>query len=446
MRLRWATLGLAACLLLLAGLIAWGLGSEFVPRLSEGAVVIGLLRMPGTSLDESTHLNTQIERMLLQRFPDEIEHVWSRIGSPEVATDAGSVEETDMFVTLKPRENWSRARTQDQLVSQMDRAVDDIPGQLVAFTQPIEQRINEMISGARSDVALKLYGEDFTTLVAKGRELEAVLRSVDGCADLSRKQIAGLPILRVRIKQDQIARYGVPAEAVLDLVESLGGKVVGNVIEEQLPFPLLVRLPDDLRQSPESIESIPVATSLGERIPLSRLADVKVEQGPKIIYREWGKRHLTVQCNVRGRDTGGFVAEARHKIDEQVELPDGYSLNWGGQFENMERARKRLMLVVPAALAMIVVLLYFTYRNVPDTLFVFASVPFACAGGVLTLWGRDMPISISAAVGFITLSGVSVLNGMILVSFLRNLLHEGLPAGGGSREGVPYGSVGAPGR
>jgi cobalt-zinc-cadmium resistance protein CzcA len=429
MRLRAATVGLALCLLFGAGLIAWGLGSEFVPRLSEGAVVIVLLRMPGTSLEESTHLNTQIEKMLLQRFPEEIEHVWSRTGSPEVATDAGSVEETDLFVTLKPREKWKHARTQEELVALMEQAVDDIPGQLVAFTQPIEQRINEMISGARSDIALKLYGEDFDTLVDKGREIEAVLRAVDGCADLSHKQISGLPILRVRVKQDQIARYGVPAQSVLELVESLGGKVVGDVIEGQLPFPLLVRLPDGLRQSPETIESIPVATATGERIPLSRLADVKVEQGPKIIYREWGKRHLTVQCNVRGRDMGGFVAEARQKIAEKVELPDGYRIEWGGQFENMERAQKRLMIVVPAALATIVVLLYLTYRNVVDTAFVFASVPFACVGGVLTLWMRAMPISVSAAVGFITLSGVSVLNGMILVSFLRNLLDEGMPAG-----------------
>ncbi|HEY7313468.1 MAG TPA: CusA/CzcA family heavy metal efflux RND transporter [Gemmataceae bacterium] len=435
MRLRWATVGLAACLLLLAGLIALGMGSEFVPRLSEGAVVIGLLRMPGTSLEESTHLNTQIEKMLLQRFPDEIEHVWSRTGSPEVATDAGSVEETDMFVTLKPREKWTaknkdgkRVATQDELVALMETAVDDIPGQLVAFTQPIEQRINEMISGARSDIALKLYGENFATLVSKGQELESVLREIDGCADLSHKQIAGLPILRVRIKQDQIARYGVSAEAVLDLIESLGGKVVGNVIEGQLPFPLLVRLPDEMRQSPESIASIPVATASGERIPLSRLAEVKVEKGPKIVFREWSKRYLTIQANVRGRDIGSFVAEAREKIAEKVELPDGYRLDWGGQFENMERAQKRLMIVVPAALAMIVVLLYLTYRNVVDTAFVFASVPFACVGGVLTLWARGMPISVSAAVGFITLSGVSVLNGMILVSFLRNLLNEGLPA------------------
>ncbi|MGH7223064.1 MAG: efflux RND transporter permease subunit, partial [Gemmataceae bacterium] len=436
MRLRWATVGLAACLLLLAGLIALSLGSEFVPRLSEGAVNIALMRMPGTSLEESTQLNTEMERLLLKNFPDEIEHIWSRVGGPEVATDAGSIEESDMFITLKPRDKWKRAKTQDELVAQMEKTVDDIPGQIVAFTQPIEMRINEMISGARADIALKLYCENIDKpveqvideLVETGRALEKVLRDIDGCADLGHKQIDGLPILRVHIKQDQIARYNIPAEAVLDLIESLGGKVVGNVIEGQLPFPLLVRLPERIRQSPESIAAIPVATSSGERIPLSRLADVQMVSGPKIIFREWGKRLLTVQCNVRGRDMGSFVAEARDKIAEKVELPDGYRIDWGGQFENMERAQKRLMIVVPAALAMIVVLLYLTYRNVVDTLFVFASVPFACVGGVLTLWARAMPISVSAAVGFITLSGVSVLNGMILVSFLRNLLSTGVPA------------------
>jgi cobalt-zinc-cadmium resistance protein CzcA len=435
MRLRWATVGLAVCLLLLAGLIAIGLGSEFVPRLSEGAVDISLMRMPGTSLEESAQLNTEMERLLLKNFPNEVEHVWSRTGGPEVATDAGSIEETDMFVTLKPREKWTkknkdgkRITTQDELVAEMEKTVDDIPGQIVSFTQPIEMRLNEMISGARADVALKLYGDDIDTLVAKGHELESVLRAIDGCADLATRQISGLPILRVRIKQDQIARYNIPAEAVLDLIESLGGKVVGNVIEGQLPFPLLVRLPDGIRQSPESIASIPVAASSGERIPLSRLADVQVVSGPKVILREWGKRHLTVQCNVRGRDMGSFVAEARQKIHDQVDLPDGYRIDWGGQFENMERAQKRLMIVVPAALAMIVLLLYLTYRNVVDTAFVFASVPFACVGGVVLLWVRAMPISVSAAVGFITLSGVSVLNGMILVSFLRDLLNRGVPA------------------
>jgi cobalt-zinc-cadmium resistance protein CzcA len=305
--------------------------------------------------------------------------------------------------------------------------VDDIPGQLLWFTQPIEQRINEMISGARCDVALKLYGPDLDTLLARGKELEAVLRSLEGCQDLATQQVSGLPMLRVRIKQEEVARYGVPAEAVLSLIQSLGGKVVGDVVEGQLRFPLAVRLPEGLRHSPESVASIPVAAASGELIPLSRLADVEVVQGPKVIFRDWGRRRLAIQCNVRGRDVGSFVAEAQQKIAALGPLPRGYALEWGGQFENMERARRRLLIVVPLALGLIGVLLSLTYRHVRDTAIVFASVPFACVGGVAALWARGMPLSVSAAVGFITLSGVSVLNGMILVSRLRGLSAEGLP-------------------
>jgi len=282
LRCRLATVGLAACALVFAGLLALGMGSEFVPRLSEGAVVIGLLRMPGTSLDESIELNTQMERHLLEKFP-EIAHVWSRAGAPEVATDAGSIEETDLFITLKPRDRWRPGvRTQGELVELMEQEVDDIPGQLLYFTQPIEQRINEMISGARSDIALKLFGDDLDVLLAKRKELEAVLRSVEGCADLATKQVSGMPILRVRIKQEEIARYGVPAETVLALIQSLGGKVIGNVVEGQIPFPLAVRLPEELRYHPDAVANIPVATAAGERLPLSRLADVQVVEGPKL--------------------------------------------------------------------------------------------------------------------------------------------------------------------
>ena len=264
-------------------------------------------------------------------------------------------------------------------------------------------------------------------LQKKARELEAVLRSIPGCADLLSQQISGQPLLRIQVKQDQIARYGVSAEKVLSLVRSLGGSTQGSVVEGQLRFPLVARLPDKLRQSPKTIGSILVATASGERMPLSRLADVRILDGPRIIFREWGKRRVTIQCNVRERDVGSFVAEAQDRIARQVSLPTDYRLEWGGQFENMQRARQRLLIVVPAALLLIVVLLYWTYRRLVDTLYVFASVPFACVGGILALWVRDMPLSVSAAIGFITLSGVSVLNSMLLVSFLRNLLAEGWP-------------------
>lgn len=421
-------LGLAACSLALALMIALGLGSEFVPRLSEGDIVLGILRPPGTSLDESVRINTRIEQSLLAAFPDEVSHIWTRVGAPAVATDAGTVEESDMFISLKPPHDWTKAASQEELVEQMLAEVDDIPGQTVWFTQPIEQRINEMISGVRSDIALKLFGDDFDTLLAKGRELASVLQSVRGCVDLAVDQIAGQPVLRVEIKQDQIARYGVPAEAVLNLIESIGGKPLGEVVEGRLRFPLVVRLPEALQESPETIAALTVAAASGERIPLSRLADVRVVYGPRRVWREFGKRRITVKCNVRGRDLGSFVAEAQQKISQDVELPErGYWLQWGGQFENLERAKSQLAVVVPLSLALVVLLLYSTYREITDTLFVFASVPFACVGGILALWVRDMPLSLSAAVGFITLSGVSVLNSMVVVSRVRGLRAEGLP-------------------
>ena len=344
-----------------------------------------------------------------------------------MATDASGVEMTDLFIALKPRERWKRAGTQDELVALMEHEVAEIPGQINWFTQPIEQRINEMISGVRSDVAVKLFGDDFDTLVKYARELEGILRDVRGCVDLATEQIAGQPMLQIRIRQDQIARDGVSARLVLDIVESVGGIELGDVIEGQIPFPLTARLPEQLRSSPSAIADILISTPAGEHIPLSRLADVTLIEGPKTISREWSKRRITVQCNVRGRDVGSFVAEAQQKIDEQLHLPEGYRIDWGGQFENLQRAKTRLAIVVPVALAMIVVLLYFTYHDLTDTAIVFASVPFACIGGIMALALRNMPLSISAAIGFITLSGVSVLNSMVLVSALRHLVHDDVP-------------------
>jgi cobalt-zinc-cadmium resistance protein CzcA len=427
LRYRYLVLSVALGSLVMAATLALSFGSEFVPRLSEGAIVIGIVRPPGTSLEESIRVNTQIERMLLEIFPDEVSHAWSRVGAPEVATDAGSVEMTDLFVELKPRELWKRASTQDELVELMEGEVSDIPGQIIWFTQPIEQRINEMISGVRSDVAVKLFGDDFDTLVKYARELEGILRDVRGSVDLATEQIVGQPVLQIRIRQDQVARYGVSALLVLDTVQSIGGIELGDVIEGQIPFPLTARLPEHLRSNPDAIKDILISTPAGEHIPLSRLADVTLIEGPKTISREWSKRRITVQCNVRGRDVGSFVAEAQAKIDEQLKLPEGYRIDWGGQFENLQRAKVRLAIVVPVALAMIVVLLYFTYHNLTDTAIVFASVPFACIGGITALALREMPLSISAAIGFITLSGVSVLNSMVLVSALRELLHGGTP-------------------
>ncbi len=422
-----AVVGFALSLLVLSfGFIAPNLGTEFVPRLSEGAMVINVVRLAGTDLEETIRYNSQIERVLLEKFPDEIVHVWSRVGTAEVATDPMGTELTDLFVTFRPRDEWKRATTQEELTILIQQELRDLPGPRFAMTQPIEMRMNEMISGVRSDVAAILYGDDLDVMVSKATEIEQILKSIEGAADVKVEQVTGQPVLQIRIRQDEIARYGISANAVLDLVESLGSKQVGEVYEGQLRFPLVIRLPEDVRAGRQSIESILVATPTGERIPLSRLATIETVEGPNTINREWYQRRITVEANVRGRDMGSFVAEARRRVAEEILLPAGrYRVEWGGQFENLERAQARLMLVVPIALLLIFALLYMTYRNTVDSIRVFTGVPFAWIGGIIALWIRGMPFSISAAIGFIALSGVAVLDDMLLVSTIRKLRRQG---------------------
>jgi cobalt-zinc-cadmium resistance protein CzcA len=429
MRHKFAVLLFAAAVLFAAfGVVAPRLGSEFIPRLSEGALAINVVRLAGTDLDESIRYNTQMERTILKEFPDEVEHVWSRVGMAEVATDPMGVELTDMFIVLKPRAAWTKARTQEEFTALLSRTLRDLPGQKLSFSQPIDLRLNEMATGVRSDLAVKLFGDDFDTLVEKASEIEQALRTIPGAADVNTEQITGQPMLQIKIKQDEIARYGVPAKAVLDLVESIGSLPLGEVVEGQLRFPLVVRLPERLRSDREAIGSILVATPSGERIPLERLASIDVVEGPSTITREWGQRRITVSCNVRGRDIGSFVAEAQRRIATKIQLPAGrYHLEWGGQFEHLIRARQRLTIVVPLALALIFTLLYLTYHNLVDALRVFTGIPFAWVGGIFALWLRGMPFSLSAAIGFIALSGVAVLDDMILVSYIRQLRKQGLP-------------------
>jgi cobalt-zinc-cadmium resistance protein CzcA len=384
--------------------------------------------LAGIDLEESIRYDTQMEKNLLAAFPDEIQYVWNRIGTAEVATDPMGVELSDLFITLKPRERWKRAATQAELTELVQKELRSLPGQRVAMTQPIEMRLNEMISGVRADVAAILYGDDFDVLVKKAAEIERVVKSIRGAVDVSTEQVTGQPVLQIRVNQDEIARYGIPAKAVLDLVESLGSKRLGEVYEGQLRFPLVVRLPEPMRASPEAIGAILVSAVSGERIPLSRLATIEAVEGPSTIKREWYQRRITVEANVRGRDMGSFVAEAQRKVASQVQLPPGrYRVEWGGQFENLQRAERRLMVVVPLALVLIFGLLYMTYRNVFDALRTFTGVPLAWIGGIFALWIRDMPFSISAAVGFIALSGVAVLDQMLLVSYIRQLREQGLP-------------------
>jgi cobalt-zinc-cadmium resistance protein CzcA len=425
---RFLVLVLAACVLVVVfGMVAPNLGSEFVPRLSEGSITLNVVRLAGTDLKESLQVNGAMERLILEKYPDEVKHVWSRVGTAEVATDPMGIELTDVYITLHPRARWKRAETQAELVELLEKDLRAFPGQKIEFSQPIEMRINEMVSGVRSDLGIKLYGDDFDVLTAKAAEIERVVRGIEGSADVRVEQVTGQPVVQIRVRQDEIARYGIPADTVTDVVRAVGTLEVGEVVEGQLRFPLAVRLPERWRASPAAIGTIPIATPAGEQIPLARLADIREVSGPSTITREWGQRRITVTSNIRGRDMGSFVAEAREKVTSQVELPKGrYRLEWGGQFENYERARLRLAIVVPVAVVLIFLLLYFTYHNVVDAVRVFAGVPFGWVGGVLALWVRDMPLSISAIIGFIALSGVAVLDDMILVSYVRQLRRQGL--------------------
>ena len=427
MRHKFAVLLFGAATLIVAfGMIAPNLGSEFIPKLSEGAIALNIIRLPGTSLEESVARNTAMEKTILASFPDEVEHVWSRVGSAEIATDPMGVELTDMFVTLKPRARWKKAETQDELTALIEKELRTIPGQKIAFEQPIEMRISEMETGIRTDLGVILYGDDLKVLKSKAEEIERVMKDIPGVADLSVEQISGQPVLQVKVKQDQIARYGIPARAVLDLIESIGSKPMGDVVEGAYRFPLIVRLPDRWRESPEAVGAIQLPTANGELIPLSRLADISIIEGPSTITRDWGQRRIVVSCNVRGRDLGTCVAEVQRKVKAGVPQPPGrYRIEYGGQFEQLERAELRLLIVVPVALLLVFLLLYATYGNVVDTLRVFTGIPFAWVGGLVALWLRDMPFSISAGIGFIALSGVAVLDDMILVSYVRQLLQRG---------------------
>ncbi len=427
LRLRFVMIGLA-----LAGLIggvigAARLGTEFIPRLSEEAIVINTVRLAGVSIDESIRYGTQLERLLLDEFPDEIKHVWSRTGTAEVATDPMSIELTDVFMTLHPRDQWTRAKTQADLTEQMQNALSGMPGMRTIFAQPIELRVNEMIAGIRSDVGVKIFGDDFDTLKEIAAEVERVLSTVPGNADLFTEQLTGQPVLRAKLKQDQLARYGIPADEVLDFVAAIGNVPVGEVRQGQVRFPLTVRLPDRYRLDPEAVAYLRIPTSSGARLPLARLADVEITEGPSTINREWSKRRIIVQSNVRDRDVGSFVNEVQRRIAEEVELPPGYFIRYGGQFEHLERAGQRLMIVVPMALALIFLLLYTTYGRLADCIRIFLTLPLSAVGGILALHLRDMPFSVSAGVGFVAMSGVSVLGDMVFVSYLRSRLEAGMP-------------------
>lgn len=423
---RTAVLALSALIVLSAAFLATRLGSEFVPRLREQAIVINTVRIAGVALDESVRYGTQVERLLLERYPDEIEHVWTRTGTAEVATDPMGLEVSDVFITLKSQGQWKRGETQDELVASMATTLDGMPGMRSVFTQPIEMRVNEMLAGVRSDVGIKLFGDDFETLRGKADEIRRAVAAVPGAADVTVEQLTGQAMLTIDVDRQAAGRYGIPVGEILEVVESLGNRKLGQVIEGQRRFDLVLRLSDEARSSVERIRQVLIRTEAGAQVPLSTVAKIELVEGPSTIQREWAKRRVIIQANVRGRDVGGFVTDVRAALDG-LELPEGYYTALGGQFENFERARQRLYFVVPIALLLVFSLLYLTYGRAADALRVFTGVPFGAVGGVVALWLRDIPFSISAGVGFIALSGVAVLGDMVLVSTVMQLLERERP-------------------
>ncbi len=417
----------ALALLVGVAFLASRMGGEFLPKLGEGAIVGTTVRVAGVSVEEAVAVNDRIEKLLLAQFPDEITNIWTRLGSAEVATDPMGIELSDFFLALKPRSQWKKAHTQAELVEEMRKLFVKIPGLRVAFSQPIEMRLNELVAGIRSDIGIKIYGDDLEQLRVLSDEVQKVLGDIPGRGEVTGEQLPGQPVLQIRVDPQAIARYGMPTRNVLNLVEAVGTKRVGEIREGQRRFPLVVRLPDRQRTDPDALAATLIPTATGSVLPLNRVAQVVETEGPATINREWGKRRITVQCNVRGRDVGSFVAEAQKKIAGQVKLPEGYTVEWGGQFENMQRANQRLMFIVPMALGLIFVLLYFSLGTLRDVLIVATGIPLGAVGGVLALWLRGMPFTVSAAVGFVALSGVAILNGLVLVEFIKQKLQAGSP-------------------
>jgi cobalt-zinc-cadmium resistance protein CzcA len=424
---RTLVLVLAVGVVVAAGFLASRLGSEFVPRLNEQAIVINTVRAAGISLDESVRYGTQIERRLKERFPDEIEHIWTRTGTAEVATDPMGLEVSDVFITLTPRDQWTRADSQDELVAAMAGDLEGMPGMRSVFTQPIEMRVNEMIAGVRADVGIKLFGDDFELLRVKAEEIRRAITRIPGATDVTVEQLTGQAMLTIEVDRQAAGRYGIPVGEILDVIESFGTRKVGDVVEGQRRFDLVLRLNDDASKSAERIRQVLIHTHSGAQVPLSAVAHIDLIEGPSTISREWAKRRVTVQANVRGRDVGSFVADVRRVLyDGDISMPAGYYTTIGGQFENLERAQKRLVVVVPISLLLVFSLLYLTYGRAIDAIRVFTGVPFGAVGGIVALWIRDMPFSISAGVGFIALSGVAVLGDMVLVSRVMQLVERGL--------------------
>ena len=434
----------AASLVVVCGVLATRLGTEFVPSLDEGDIAMHAMRIPGTSLDQAVRMQATLEARIKQ-FP-EVHRVFGKLGTAEVATDPMPPSVADTFIMLRPRAEWPDPRKpKATLVAEIERAVQQIPGNNYEFTQPIQMRMNELISGVRADVAIKVYGDDLDALVELGEQIERVAKTVDGAADVRLEQATGLPLLTITPDRQALIRYGLnPGDVQHTVATAVGGEVAGQLFEGDRRFDIVVRLPEALRQDPSALHDLPIPLGRGDNedestrsaawdsgtprtVPLREVAKIETTLGPNQINRENGKRRVVVTANVRGRDLGGFVAELREKIGAGVEVPAGYWVEYGGTFEQLISASRRLGLVVPMTLVVIFALLFWAFGSAKDAAIVFTGVPLALTGGVVALALRGLPLSISAGVGFIALSGVAVLNGLVMIAFIRKLREQGAP-------------------
>lgn len=441
LRWRFLVVGAAAALLLLSAALASRMGTEFIPSLDEGDVALHALRIPGTGLQQAISMQHLIERRLME-LP-EVENAFAKIGTSDIATDPMPPSVADGFVIMKPREQWPDPRkSKTDLVRDIENAVRVLPGNNYEFTQPIQMRFNELIAGVRSDVAVKVFGDDLEAMNAEAKRIAAILESVPGSADVKVEPVTGLPMLEVVADRASLARHGLPLASVQDIAQiGVGGRSAGQLFEGDRRFDIVVRLPEDVRGDVTALQRLPLALPAesgesGAVIPLGAVAGIQLTESPNQISRENGKRRVVVTANVRGRDLGSFVAEAEQRIQDEVALPAGTWITWGGQFENLISAGRTLRIVVPVTLASIVAMLVLVFGNLRHALLVFSGVPLALTGGVAALALRGIPLSISAAVGFIALSGVAVLNGLVLISFMNELRKEGASIDTAVRDGA----------
>jgi cobalt-zinc-cadmium resistance protein CzcA len=435
-RARWVTVAISVVVLVVATFAATRIGTEFIPNLDEGAVAINVVRLPNASLDGAATVSAFIERRLRERFP-EVTAVVSKTGRAEISEDPMGPEQTDVLIMLKPRKEWTSAKSKPELVAALQSELSKVPGIRLSFSQPISLRVNELISGVKSDLAIKFFGEDIVLLKKYADQAAAVLGGIEGAEDARVEQVSGMEQVEVTLDRQAMARYGIKISDVNETLEiALAGMEATRVVEGQRRVAVTVRFPPEARADLDAIGQILFAGVGGERVSLAKIATIATVEGPAQISREKGMRRVAAEVNIRGRDLGGFVAEAKEKLTQlESDLPSGYFLEYGGQFENQQRAMRRLSVVVPLALALVFVLLYMALGSFRDSLLVVLNLPFALVGGVLAISAIGMPLSVSAAVAFIVLLGIAVQNGVVLIAFFRQLRAEGRSVAETVREG-----------